>query len=158
MIVIVDERDLVKEGYNSLFGREGDGLTNQELELCDLVVSIPTHESYPILNITHAAAIIFYELFKTQKKYPVENLDEASLEEKKGLIDYADEVLDKLDYPPHKKKVKKDKKSRYADINTASTPSAPAFEGVVILTIAISAIAAKMATTIKNLPSIYLTI
>ncbi|HHT18978.1 MAG: TrmJ/YjtD family RNA methyltransferase [Euryarchaeota archaeon] len=87
-----------------IFGREGDGLTNQELELCDLVVSIPTHESYPILNITHAAAIIFYELFKTQKKYPVENLDEASLEEKKGLIDYADEVLDKLDYPPHKKK------------------------------------------------------
>ena len=68
-----------------------------------MVVSIPTHESYPILNITHAAAIIFYELFKTQKKYPVENLDEASLEEKKGLIDYADEVLDKLDYPPIKR-------------------------------------------------------
>ncbi len=87
-----------------LFGREGDGLTNHELELCDLVVSIPTHESYPILNITHAAAIIFYELFKTQKDYPVEDLDEASLEEKDGLIDYMDEVLAKLDYPPHKKK------------------------------------------------------
>lgn len=87
-----------------VFGREGDGLTNQELELCDLVVSIPTHESYPILNITHAAAIIFYELFKTEKDYPVEDLDEASLEEKQGLIDYMDEVLGKLDYPPHKKK------------------------------------------------------
>ncbi|HHY00733.1 MAG TPA: TrmJ/YjtD family RNA methyltransferase [Methanothermobacter sp.] len=87
-----------------VFGREGDGLTNQELELCDLVVSIPTHESYPILNITHAAAIIFYELFKTQKKYPVEDLDEASLDEKNRLIDYTDEVLDKLDYPPHKQK------------------------------------------------------
>ncbi len=87
-----------------IFGREGDGLTNQELELCDLVVSIPTHESYPILNITHAAAIIFYEIFKTQKDYPVADLDEASLEEKEGLIDYVDEVLSKLDYPPHKKK------------------------------------------------------
>jgi tRNA/rRNA methyltransferase len=87
-----------------IFGREGDGLTNQELDLCDVVVSIPTHESYPILNITHAAAIIFYEIFKTQKPYPVEDLDEASLDEKQSLIDYMDDVLEKLDYPSHKKK------------------------------------------------------
>jgi tRNA/rRNA methyltransferase len=87
-----------------IFGREGDGLTNQELDLCDVIVSIPTHESYPILNITHAAAIIFYEIFKTQKPYPVEDLDEASLDEKQGLIDYMDDVLENLDYPPHKKK------------------------------------------------------
>jgi tRNA/rRNA methyltransferase len=87
-----------------ILGREGDGLTNQELELCDVVVSIPTHESYPILNVTHAAAIIFYELFKNEKPYPVEDLDEASLDEKQDLIKYMDDVLDNLDYPPHKKK------------------------------------------------------
>jgi tRNA/rRNA methyltransferase len=87
-----------------ILGREGDGLTNHELELCDVVVSIPTHESYPILNVTHAAAIIFYELFKNEKPYPVEDLDEASLDEKQDLIRYMDEVLDNLDYPPHKKK------------------------------------------------------
>ncbi len=94
----------VKGDVALIFGREGDGLTNQELELCDVIVSIATHESYPILNITHAAAIIFYELFKNEKDYPVEDLDEASLDEKQGLIDYMDEVIDKLDYPPHKKK------------------------------------------------------
>jgi tRNA/rRNA methyltransferase len=87
-----------------ILGREGDGLTNHELKLCDVVVSIPTHESYPILNVTHAAAIIFYELFKNEKPYPVEDLDEASLDEKQDLIRYMDEVLDNLDYPPHKKK------------------------------------------------------
>ncbi|EKQ54894.1 MAG: RNA methyltransferase, TrmH family, group 1 [Methanobacterium sp. Maddingley MBC34] len=87
-----------------ILGREGDGLTNQELELCDVVVSIPTHESYPILNVTHAAAIIFYELFKNEKPYPVEDMDKASLTEKHDLIKYMDEVLDNLDYPPHKKK------------------------------------------------------
>lgn len=87
-----------------IFGREGDGLTNHELELCDVVVSIPTYESYPILNITHAAAIIFYELFKNEKQYPVEDLEEASLEEKQGLMEYMDDVLDNLDYPPHKRK------------------------------------------------------
>jgi TrmH family RNA methyltransferase len=87
-----------------IMGREGDGLTNDELELCDVIVSIPTHESYPILNITHAAAIIFYELFKNEKTYPVEDLEEASLEEKQDLMEYMDNVLDNLDYPPHKKK------------------------------------------------------
>lgn len=94
----------VKGDIALIFGREGDGLTNHELEFCDVIVSIPTHESYPILNITHAAAIIFYELFKTEKEYPVEDLDEASLEEKQSLIDYMDDVLENLDYPPHKKK------------------------------------------------------
>ena len=87
-----------------IFGREGDGLTNQELELCDVVVSIPTHDVYPILNITHAAAIIFYELFKTEKDYPVEEIGEASVEEKQDLIRDMNEVLDHLDYPDHKKK------------------------------------------------------
>ncbi|MEM4196446.1 MAG: TrmJ/YjtD family RNA methyltransferase [Methanothermobacter sp.] len=43
-----------------LFGREGDGLSNRELGLCDMVVSIPTDREYPIMNITHAAAIFFY--------------------------------------------------------------------------------------------------
>jgi len=94
----------VKGNIALILGREGDGLTNHELELCDVVVSIPTHKSYPILNVTHAAAIIFYELFKNEKTYPVEDLDEASLDEKQDLIKYMDDVLDNLDYPPHKKK------------------------------------------------------
>jgi len=94
----------VKGNIALILGREGDGLTNQELKLCDVVVSIPTHKSYPILNVTHAAAIIFYELFKNEKTYPVEDLDEASLDEKQDLIKYMDDVLDNLDYPPHKKK------------------------------------------------------
>ena len=46
-----------------LFGREGDGLNNKEIDLCDMIVSIPTDTNYPIMNITHAAAIIFYEIF-----------------------------------------------------------------------------------------------
>ncbi len=61
-----------------IFGREGNGLSNQEIALCDVIVSIPTHDNYPILNITHAAAIIFYEMFKREKSYPVDRLEAAS--------------------------------------------------------------------------------
>lgn len=47
-----------------LLGREDIGLTNDELEKCDVIVNIPANPEYPILNVSHAAAIIFYELYK----------------------------------------------------------------------------------------------
>ena len=56
-----------------VFGREGTGLTNLELGMCDVTVTIPATSGYPTLNISHAAAIIFYELFaSTQERTPVE--------------------------------------------------------------------------------------
>ncbi len=85
-----------------IFGREGNGLSNKEISLCDVIVSIPTHEDYPILNITHAAAIIFYEMFKREKSYPVEHLEAASSAEKESLMEYMDEIILKLGYPQHK--------------------------------------------------------
>ncbi len=85
-----------------IFGREGNGLSNKEIALCDIIVSIPTHEEYPILNITHAAAIIFYELFKREKSYPVDRLEAATSVEKESLMEYMDEIILKLGYPRHK--------------------------------------------------------
>ncbi|MCD7781270.1 MAG: TrmJ/YjtD family RNA methyltransferase [Methanosphaera sp.] len=87
-----------------LFGREGDGLYNHELELADVLVSIPTSDEYPIMNITHAATIIFYELFKNQKNYPVDDLDFATYEDKKVLEELTNNIISKLDYPEHKEK------------------------------------------------------
>jgi tRNA/rRNA methyltransferase len=46
-----------------VFGREGTGLSNEELGLCDGIVTIPTATEYQTLNLSHAAAIIFYELY-----------------------------------------------------------------------------------------------
>jgi len=47
-----------------LFGRESTGLTNKEIETCDITVTIPTHNKYKTLNIAHAATIIMYEIHK----------------------------------------------------------------------------------------------
>lgn len=85
-----------------LFGREGNGLSNEEIELCDVVVSIPTHEMYPIMNVTHAAAVIFYELFKKDLSFNVEDSELASHVEKESLIHTMNQIIDKLGYPPHK--------------------------------------------------------
>ena len=43
-----------------VFGPEDIGLTNQELNECDLLVTIPSWEGYPILNLSHAVSIICY--------------------------------------------------------------------------------------------------
>ena len=49
-----------------LFGRESSGLTNKEIERCDLMVTVPANKSYNVLNVASAASIIFYELFRTR--------------------------------------------------------------------------------------------
>ena len=87
-----------------LFGREGDGLTNKEMSDCDICVSIPTDPTYPIMNISHAAAIIFYELFKNKHDYGVEGLDESSDLEKEYLLKDMRDLINSLDIPEHKKR------------------------------------------------------
>ena len=46
-----------------VFGPEGKGLLNEELRMCDLLVTIPTWEGYPILNLSHAVSIICYNWY-----------------------------------------------------------------------------------------------
>ena len=87
-----------------LFGREGDGLSNKEIDDCDLCVSIPTDPTYPILNISHAAAIIFYELFKNKHEFAVEGLEESTSLEKDYIIQDMTDLINSLDIPEHKKK------------------------------------------------------
>ena len=43
-----------------VFGPEGKGLLNEQLSVCDLLVTIPTWEGYPILNLSHAVSIICF--------------------------------------------------------------------------------------------------
>ena len=47
-----------------VFGREGVGILTDELQMCDILVTIPTWEGYPILNLSHAVSLILYEMHK----------------------------------------------------------------------------------------------
>jgi len=46
-----------------LFGPEDHGLSNKDLEHCQLLLTIPTHPDYPSLNVAQAAVICLYELY-----------------------------------------------------------------------------------------------
>ena len=50
-----------------IFGPEGKGLLNYELRVCDALVTIPTWEGYPIMNLSHAVSIICYEWYKKRE-------------------------------------------------------------------------------------------
>ena len=45
-----------------LFGRESDGLKNEELDRCQYLITIPTNPDYSVLNLAAAVQVIAYEL------------------------------------------------------------------------------------------------
>jgi tRNA (cytidine32/uridine32-2'-O)-methyltransferase len=45
-----------------VFGRERTGLFNEELELCQYLVHIPTNEEYSSLNVASAVQVLSYEI------------------------------------------------------------------------------------------------
>lgn len=47
-----------------LFGRETNGLSNDELQLCHCHLQIPANPDYPSLNLAMAVQVVCYELFK----------------------------------------------------------------------------------------------
>jgi len=49
-----------------LFGREDKGLSNDELTVCQLLVSIPSSAGHPSLNLSQAVMVTAYELYMTE--------------------------------------------------------------------------------------------
>ncbi|MEM2203765.1 MAG: TrmH family RNA methyltransferase [Sulfolobales archaeon] len=47
-----------------VFGRESTGLTRSELEKCNIYLHIGASHVYPTLNLSHAVAIVLYEIFR----------------------------------------------------------------------------------------------
>ncbi len=92
-----------------LFGREGIGLTNDELKRSDFTVIIPASARYATLNISHAVAIVLYELFqKNAEKSSTSQITPISRKDKEILLDYIDESLDSMIFStPDKKQTQK---------------------------------------------------
>ena len=49
-----------------VFGREDRGLTNEELQLAQRVLTLHSSHGYPSLNLSHAVAIVLHELQRCQ--------------------------------------------------------------------------------------------
>lgn len=58
-----------------LFGNERAGLTNDEVALADVVVTIPTEPHFSSINLGQAVLILCYEWFKARDTTPAEHID-----------------------------------------------------------------------------------
>ena len=100
---IWDEKIFEIEGKIGLvFGREDNGLYNNEIALCDIMVKIPSSESYPSLNLSHAVNIVLYSIY-IRSIYQPKKKRIIGKTEKEKLFSFFYKILDDIDYPKHKK-------------------------------------------------------
>ncbi len=93
-------------GAAIVFGREGPGLTNEEVRQCDLLVSIPSSDVYPTLNVSHAAVVVLYELFLAHGNFASPGT--ASPKTTKAVVGNFSKLLEKCTLPKEKKRIKLD--------------------------------------------------
>lgn len=85
-----------------LFGREDYGLYNDEIAKCDIIVKIPTSDSYHSLNLSHAVSIILYSLY-VKKTFSPKKKRHIGQTEKEKLYEFFSNLLEEINYPNHKK-------------------------------------------------------
>ena len=90
-----------------LFGKESRGLTNEELDIANILIRIPTGDIYPTLNMSHACGIILYEFFKKihsiQLGRGINPVLLADKEDRILLYDTISQVIKSLKIRTHKK-------------------------------------------------------
>lgn len=92
-----------------LFGREQSGLTNEELMLCNYMVSIPTNPEFSSLNVAAAIQVICYEIYQSllnnglasvEIDKPLEPM--ATAEDIEGYFSHLQQVLQSTEFlDPH---------------------------------------------------------
>ena len=95
----VNEIITKRENPALLFGRENHGLYREELALCEATITIPTNSEYPILNLSHAVAIVLYEIKRSEKVKRLKKQKSVSQEEFERLVDRIMELLENSSYP-----------------------------------------------------------
>ena len=82
-----------------VIGREQNGLTNAELEMCQIISRIPSACRYPSLNLSQAALIFAYELYQAAAQpREIPDLDLAPHEQLEAMYTHISESLDKLGF------------------------------------------------------------
>jgi len=84
-----------------LFGAERTGLTNDELELCQLLLTIPTGPAYASLNLAMAVQVVAYEvLLATRAAGEAQRggIPLASATDMQRFYAHLEQVLDEIDF------------------------------------------------------------
>ncbi len=85
-----------------VFGPEDRGLSNEELTSCDSVISIPTSDEFPSLNLSHAVMVMLYQIYSAMLPEAVVAPKEFSTSaEREGFYKHLQEALTKIEFLEH---------------------------------------------------------
>ena len=97
--------DYKKLKIGILIGREASGLTNDEINQCDALITIPSSKEYSALNISHSVSILLYELFKKiGEEKSNSHILFATEKDKEVMMQYINKILDNLEFSTPEKK------------------------------------------------------
>ena len=77
-----------------VLGREDSGLTNNEVNICDILATIPLPGDNPVLNISHAASLSLWEFIRAEN-IEIDKHEHILMtrEEKKAFEDFLRRIL-----------------------------------------------------------------
>jgi TrmH family RNA methyltransferase len=85
-----------------LFGAERTGLTNEDIERCQLLLTIPTGSGYGSLNVAMAVAIVAYEVLLAtrgeEEAATARGIALASAVEMERFYEHLERVLEEIDF------------------------------------------------------------
>lgn len=84
-----------------IFGNERTGLTDEQLEQCNIGVTIPSSKDFGSLNLSHAVQIICYHLFRenlVEQKKVVAGVTPISLERLNKSVDIISNSLENVGF------------------------------------------------------------
>jgi tRNA (cytidine32/uridine32-2'-O)-methyltransferase len=85
-----------------LFGAERTGLTNDEIELCQRLLTIPTGSAYGSLNLAMAVQVVSYEILLARRAEAGDaarsGIALASASEMERFYGHLEQVLDEIDF------------------------------------------------------------
>ncbi len=85
--------EMLKLGTVALvFGRESSGLSNEELEYCNVILQIPTNPEFSSLNVASAVQILCYEFIQLLQSDAADKIDAESDDKGKTRLATADEM------------------------------------------------------------------
>lgn len=131
--LISDYPNYAKVGI--MFGRENNGLSNEEISLANKIITINTTE-FSSLNIAQAVIVICYELFRNSKsKEDIHNIQKlATKEEVEYFLTNLFDKLDKTNFfkiPERKSIMQQNITNIFMRINNLSTPEVQTLQGII---------------------------
>ncbi len=79
-----------------VFGREKNGLKNEEIQVCNLITFIPTNDEYSSLNLAQSVLIVCYEIFNKFINFKLNEDEKIYLPEIKEKEDFFNRLRDFL--------------------------------------------------------------